>query len=63
LYDNERNAGGFGYTGWSAYNAIVEYLDHYRDADGDERALASMSTTSIVTQKKNTAQAFILALT
>lgn len=63
LYDNERNAGGFGYTGWSAYNAIVEYLDHYRDADGDERALASMSTTSIVTQKKNVAQAFILALT
>ena len=63
LYDNERNAGGFGYTGWSAYNAIVEYLDHYRDADSDERALASMSTTSIVTQKKNVAQAFILALT
>lgn len=62
LYENERNAAGFGYNAWSAYNAVVEYLDHYRDVDADERAIASMSTTSIVTQKKNAAQEILLSL-
>ena len=62
VYDNERNAGGYGYNGWSAYNAIVEYLDHYRDAKADERALASMNNNSWVTQKKVLAQEVILSL-
>lgn len=62
LYENDRNAGGYGYTGWSAYNTIAEYLDHYREADPNERALASMSTTSQVTQKKHLAQEVILSL-
>lgn len=62
LYANDRNAGGFGPTGWSAYNAVVEYLDHYRDADADARALASMDDTSWVTRKKVVAQKAVLAL-
>ena len=62
LYENELNAGSCGHNAWAAYNAAVEYLDHYRDADADERALASMSTTSIVTQKKNLAQEILLSL-
>ena len=62
VYDNEKNAGGYGYNGWSAYNAIVEYLDHYRDAKADEKALASMNNNSWVTQKKITAQEIILSL-
>jgi len=62
VYGNEKNAGGYGYNGWSAYNAIVEYLDHYRDAKADEKALASMNNNSWVTQKKVVAQEIILSL-
>lgn len=62
IYDNSKNAGGFGYNGWSAYNAVVEYLDHYREAKPDERALASMDNNSWVTQKKVLAQEVILSL-
>lgn len=62
LYHNERNAAGFGFTGWSAYNAVVEYLDHYRKADPSERALASMDDNSWVTRKKIAAQQAVLAL-
>lgn len=61
LYENDRNAGGYGYNGWSAYNAVVEYLDHYREVDKDERAVASMSSTSLVTQKKVQAQNLVLS--
>ena len=50
------NAGGYGFNGWSMYNAIVEYLDHYRGTSANERALASMDETSSVTQKKLIAQ-------
>jgi phage/plasmid-like protein (TIGR03299 family) len=62
VYGNERNGAGYGYNGWSAYNAIVEYLDHYRDAKVDERALASMNNNSWVTNKKVLAQQVILSL-
>jgi phage/plasmid-like protein (TIGR03299 family) len=63
VYENERNAGSYGHNGWSTYNAIVEYLDHYRDAKPRERAIASMETNSWVTQKKVLAQKVILSLT
>lgn len=62
LFENERNAGGYGYNAWSGYNALVEYLDHYRDATADDRAIASMTTHSMVTQKKLKAQEFLLSL-
>jgi len=62
LYVNSKNAGGYGFNGWSAYNAIGEYLDHYRDAKPNERAVASMDMNSWVTRKKMEAQATILAL-
>lgn len=61
VYENERNAASCGYNGWAAYNAVVEYLDHYREVDANERALASMNTTSLVTQKKILAQELILS--
>jgi len=61
LYANERNGEGYGYNGWSAYNAYVEYLDHYRDAGATERAIASMDSNSSTTQKKLKAQEFILS--
>jgi phage/plasmid-like protein (TIGR03299 family) len=62
LYENDRNAGGYGQNAWSAYNAVVEYLDHYRDATPSDRAIASMTTHSMVTQKKMKAQEFLLSL-
>lgn len=62
IYENDKNAKRVGYNGWGTYNAIVEYLDHYREAKPDERALASMDNNSWVTQKKMIAQEIILSL-
>ena len=62
IYGNDRNAGGFGENGWSIYNSVVEYLDHFRDGKPDERALTSMDDNSWVTKTKLTAQAAVLAL-
>lgn len=62
LYVNDKNAGGYGFNGWSAYNAVGEYLDHYRDAKPEERAIASMDYNSWVTRKKAETQSLILSL-
>lgn len=61
LYENDRNAGGYGHNAWSAYNAVVEYLDHYRDVNPNERAIASMTNTSLVSQAKTKAQSVLLS--
>lgn len=52
LYLNDKNAGKYGFNGWSLYNSIVEYLDFYRPIDATASAMASMDDTSSVTQKK-----------
>ena len=62
LYANERNAGGFGYNGWSIYNTVVEYLDHWRDDDKIAMATASMDDNSWVTRKKMDTQKAVLSL-
>jgi len=62
LYGSNKNAGAFGQNGWSAYNSIVEYLDHYRIAGPDERALTSMDDLSWVSRLKYQAQSAVLAL-
>lgn len=62
IYGNDRNAGGFGKNGWSLYNSVVEYLDHYRDGKPDERALTSMDENSWVTKTKLMAQGAVLSL-
>ena len=62
LYANERNAGGFGFNGWSIYNTVVEYLDHWRDDDKIAMATASMDDNSWVTRKKLETQQAVLAL-
>jgi phage/plasmid-like protein (TIGR03299 family) len=62
LYISERNGGGFGFNGWSAYNTVVEYFDHFRDADPDDRAVSSMDPTSWVSRKKEDAQNSILSM-
>lgn len=62
LYVNERNGKNYGYNGWSIYNSIVEYLDHYRDDDKLAMAQASMDDNSWVTRKKIEAQYAVLQL-
>jgi phage/plasmid-like protein (TIGR03299 family) len=62
LYTNERNGKNYGYNGWSIYNSVVEFLDHYRDDDKVAMAQASMDDTSWVTRKKIEAQYAVLSL-
>ena len=62
VYGSKRNAGGFGYNGWSAYNAFVEYLDHTREASPDDKAMSSMDLTSWVSKKKRVAHEAVLSL-
>lgn len=52
IYLNDRNAGKFGFNGWSLYNAIVEYIDFYRASDPVAGAIAAMDENSSGTQKK-----------
>lgn len=61
LFENENNAGGFGKSGWTMFNAVVEYLDHGRPGTPQNRALASMTPGTIVDQKKTTVAKRILA--
>jgi phage/plasmid-like protein (TIGR03299 family) len=62
IYDNDNNAKNYGNNAWSAYNAIGEYLDHYREGTVKERALASMDNNSWVTRTKVKAQEHLLSL-
>lgn len=62
LFGSKKNAASYGENGWSTYNAIVEYLDHYRPASLDERALTSMDDLSWVSRKKYDAQNAVLSL-
>lgn len=62
LFTSDRNAGGYGYNAWSAYNSVVEYFDHTREAESKDRALASMSHNSWVASKKQDAEDYLLSL-
>jgi hypothetical protein len=62
LYASQKNAGGFGYNGWSIYNSVVEYLDHYRKGDANDLALATIEENSWTNKAKVTAQHAVLQL-
>lgn len=62
IYESDKNAGGFGHNGWAIYNAIGEYLDHHREADPNDRAMASLDDNSWVTRTKIEAQNAVLSL-
>ena len=61
LYRNDRNAAKYGENGWTVFNAVGEYLDHYRPGTDTDRALTSMNPDSWVTKTTLRAQALILA--
>jgi phage/plasmid-like protein (TIGR03299 family) len=42
LYGSNKNASGFGYNGWSLFNAVGEYYDHHWFDDAKKNAAASM---------------------
>jgi hypothetical protein len=63
IYAGPKNVGKVGENGWAAWNAIVEYYDHFRPAKNEEeRALTSMDDSSWVTRKKLLAQEKVLSL-
>lgn len=62
LYGNDKNIGKVGANGWAAYNAVVEYLDHYRPGTVAERAMTVMDDTSWVVKTKLATQQAVLAL-
>ncbi len=62
LYLNSKNSATYGKNGWSLYNAVVEYLDHERDANPIDRAETTMDSTSWVSKKKLATAEFVLAL-
>jgi phage/plasmid-like protein (TIGR03299 family) len=62
IYAGPKNLGAVGNNGWAAWNAVVEFLDHHRDATPEERALTSMDETSWVTKRKLAAQQAVLSL-
>lgn len=61
LYEGPNNAGGFGRNGWTVYNAVGEFLDHYRKGTPEALAYASMSVGSWVDQAKAKTAGLILA--
>jgi phage/plasmid-like protein (TIGR03299 family) len=62
LYANQRNAGGYGFNGWSIYNSVVEFLDHHRKGEANDRALATIDENSWVTRAKLTTQKAVMSL-
>jgi phage/plasmid-like protein (TIGR03299 family) len=61
-FGNDKNVGKAGENGWALFNAIVEHYDHGSRGNADKRAMQSMSATSLMTQRKLSAQQAVLAL-
>jgi len=63
-FDNERNAQAVGKNGWSMYNSIVEYVDHGREANENDRLHATLDPRdkSWANERKLRAQSAVLAL-
>ncbi len=63
LFEGPSCAGKVGKTGWAAYNAVTEYIDHYRpDNTTEERAVLSITPGGHVERKKQEAGRRVLAL-
>lgn len=63
LYGSATNAGGYGDSGWTAWNAVTEYLDHSsrpRLNTHKKRAVASMDIDGEVAKRKDAAAQAIL---
>lgn len=61
-FENNRNAGGYGYNGWSLFQAVGEHLDHGRGRSLKQHAEESMSIDNTVYKTKLAAQEAVLSL-
>mgnify|MGYP001167620184 FL=1 len=62
LFVNKKNAAGYGYNGWSLFNAVGEYYDHHWFDDLDRNAKAAMQIGNKSYQMKTKAADLILDL-
>jgi phage/plasmid-like protein (TIGR03299 family) len=63
IYEGPKNAAQFGgHNGWTAWNAVVEFLDHHREGTSDARAATTMDPLSWVGKAKERAKEQVLAL-
>jgi len=62
LYTSSKNAVGYGYNGWSLFNAVGEYYDHHWFDDADRNAKASMQIGNKSYNMKTKAADLILDL-
>lgn len=62
IYTGPTCVENFGHSGWTAWNAITEYLDHHRPhSNAKSRALASMQIDNPVAKMKDKAAQLILS--
>lgn len=62
IYNGPTCVENFGHSGWTAWNAITEYLDHHRPRTTQKsRALASMDVDNTVAKVKDLAAQLILS--
>jgi phage/plasmid-like protein (TIGR03299 family) len=62
LYVNRKNAAGYGYNGWSLFNAVGEFYDHHWFDDADRNAKAAMQIGNKSYNMKTRAADLILDL-
>jgi phage/plasmid-like protein (TIGR03299 family) len=63
IFEGPTCVGALGSTGWAAYNALTEYVDHHRpDNTTEERAVLSLTPNSWADKFKRTAGVATLAL-
>lgn len=62
-YKSNKNAGGYGYNGWSLLNAVGEHLDHGRNVPEAQAAQQSMELANLVHRTKVKAYGAICNLT
>ena len=62
LFHSNKNASGYGYNGWSLFNAVGEYYDHNWFDDPNRNAAAAMKIGNKSHQMKAKAADLILSL-
>ena len=62
LFHSDKNASGYGYNGWSLFNAVGEYYDHNWFDDAKKNAVAAMKIGNKSHQMKAKAADLILSL-
>jgi phage/plasmid-like protein (TIGR03299 family) len=63
IFESDTCVGGFGSNGWTAWNAVTEYLDHSRPrVTSVKRAMAAMDADGAVAKAKDIAAQRVLSM-